>query len=117
MSVAREEYQITYEIFVGSEKLFLLTVNDPDTGDALDLSSTSNYSTGNVKIVKPDGTIITTVSIGFSNRSNGVVSFTILDTITTNTNAGNWTGNLELLDDTGTIVEQQVFGFKILENY
>lgn len=117
MSTVRKSYPLVLEIFVGSQKTYLITIDDPDTNEPLDLSNESTYDTGNFKIIKPDGTLIATLSITYADRTNGVISFTVTDTITTNTNAGNWTGNVELIDDSSTIVEQQVLNFNILENF
>jgi len=114
MSTTRESFQFTFEIFVGSEKTFLVTITDPDTNEAIDLSNTNTYNSGNFRIIKPDETVITTITIAFADRLNGVVSFTVPDTVTITSNAGNWIGNVQLLDSSSTIIEQQVFGFNIL---
>lgn len=117
MSTRRIDYGLTLEIFAGTTKDFELIIEDPDTGDPKDLSDTSTYNDGSVKIVKPDGTVITTVSISFLDRAAGIVGFTITDEYATNTNAGNWIGNLELINNVPKIVDQQLFNFNILENY
>jgi len=115
MSTVRTSYPLLFEIFVGSEKTFLTTITDPDTSEAVDLSNTSTFATGNFKIVKPDDTIITTISISYTSRASGVISFTVPNTVTTILNAGNWIGNVQLLDSTSKIIEQQIFNFNILE--
>lgn len=114
MSLVRTQFDTLLEIFVGSEKTFFVTITDPITGEAVDLTSTTAFATGNMRIIKPDDTVITTISISYTSRSTGVISFTVPDTVTIIGNAGNWIGNVQLLDDTSTITEQQVFNFNIL---
>lgn len=117
MSIRRIDYEVTLEIFAGTRKDFELVIEDPSTGEAKDLSDTNTYNDGNVKIVKPDGTIITTVSITYNDRPNGIVGFTIDETVATNDNAGNWIGNVELINNVPKTIDQQLFNFNILENF
>lgn len=117
MSTTRIDYGVTFEISAGTTKIFQLTVIDPETGNAKDLSNTSTYDTGEVKIYKPDNTIIGTLAITYIDRPNGKVQWTVTPTEASNTNAGNWIGDLELSNDTPLIIEQQFFNFNILESF
>lgn len=117
MSTTRIDYGTLLDIFAGTTKLFTLIVTDPVTGDPKNLSDTSVFNTGRVKIVKPDTTIIATLSITYSDRPNGEIEFTVTSADATNANAGNWVGNMELENDSAQIVEQQHFNFNIIENY
>ncbi len=117
MSTTRIDYGTTLEIFAGTTKTFTLIVNDPVTGLPKDLSDTAVFDSGNVKIFKPDGTVIVTLTVTYSDRPNGEIQFTVTSATATNANAGNWIGNMELLNNGAVIVEQQLFNFNILENY
>jgi hypothetical protein len=117
MSVERQDYGTLLEMFVGTTKTFILTIKDPDTGLAFDMSDTAVFNTGQVKIIQPDGTIIVTVAITYTDRPNGEVEFTIVAATAINTNAGNWKGEVELSNDDPIVIEQQAFNFNILESY
>jgi hypothetical protein len=117
MSMNRQRFEADYDIFVGTEKTITLTVLDPDTGGGVVMTNTALYSTGNFKIVKPDGSIISTLPITYFDRNNGVINVTILDTVTVLANAGNWVGDLELINSTGKKIDQQLVGINILESY
>jgi len=117
MSTTRIDYGVLFEILAGSTKIFQFTVIDPETGQAKDLTDTSTFDTGQVKIVKPDNTIITTVTVTYTDRINGIVQFTVPATDANNANAGNWIGELELSNTTPLVVEQQFFNFNILESF
>ena len=117
MSTTRIDYGTLLEIFAGTTKLFTLIVKDPVTGLPEDLSDTAVFNTGRVKIIRPDTTIVATLSITYSDRPNGEIEFTVTSTAATNANAGNWVGNMELENDSAQIVEQQNFNFNIIENY
>ena len=117
MSTVRTDYGVLLEMFVGSNKTFSLTIKDPDTGLAFNMSDTTEFNTGQVKIIKPDATVITTVSITYFDRPNGIIQFTILAADAINTNAGNWKGEVELSTDVPVVFEQQAFNFNILESY
>ena len=58
MSTERNDFGTSFIIFAGSTKTFTLTIKDPDTGLVFNLSNTTDFDTGEVKIIKPDGTII-----------------------------------------------------------
>ncbi len=117
MSTTRIDYGVKFDISAGTTKIFQFTVIDPETGQAKDLSDTGTYATGEAKIYMPDGTIIGTLTITFTDRPNGIVQFTVTPTEANNTNAGNWIGDLELSNTGADIVEQQFFNFDILESY
>jgi len=114
MSQVRTQYDTLLEMFVGSEKPFFMTITDPTTGEPVDLSSETDFATGNMRIIKPDDTVITTISISFTDRTNGVISFTVLDTVSVIANAGNWIGNIQIVNSVSKITAQQVFNFNIL---
>lgn len=117
MSTTRIDYGVTFEISAGTTKIFQFTVIDPETGQPKDLSDTATYDDGDVKIYKPDATIIGTLTITYTDRPNGIIQFIVTPTEANNTNAGNWIGDLELINTTPDIVEQQFFNFNILESY
>lgn len=116
MSTTRIQYETVFEQFVGETRTFEITVKDPDTGGALNLSDTTTYATARVKITKPNGTIIATLAANYSDRNNGKVTYTVDDTIATEANAGNWMGLLELLNSTPKIITKQRFNHNILES-
>ncbi len=117
MSMNRTDYGLKYDVEVDSQKPLTITLGDPNTGGALNMGDTTQYNSGVVKIIKPDGTIIANVVITFDDRPNGVVGFTILDVDTVLANAGNWTGNLEISSDAPKIITQLKFNYNIIESY
>ena len=117
MSVRRQDFGSELEMYVDTEKTFQLSIIDPETNDAQDLTNTTIFSTGVVKIYKPDGTIISTSNITYIDRAGGVVEFTMLETDSVLANAGNWIGDLELVNTSSKIVDQQKFNFNILVSY
>ena len=117
MSINRVDYGLVYDVEVDSEKELIIIVNDPNTGTGLVMGDLTQYDSGVVKIVKPDGTIISNVAITFEDRANGIVGFTIPDTDTVFANAGNWTGNLEISSDEPKIILQLKFNYNIIESY
>jgi hypothetical protein len=96
MSTRRQDFGVTFTVNVGTTKSLQLTILDPDTGLAKDLSSNTVYAGSTVKIYKPDGTQIgATINATFSNRSNGIMLFTVSGTSqATLANAGNWIGEI-----------------------
>lgn len=117
MSLVRKDFGLLFEVEVGSERPLTITVKDPVSGVGLDMTDATQYDTGVVKIVKPDGTIIVSVVITFDDRDNGLIGFKILDTTTILANAGNWQGNLEILNDSSKIILQLQFNYNIIESY
>lgn len=119
MSINREDFGVTLEIHSGTTKEFELTVIDPDTGVAKDLSDTDVYATGIVKIYKPGGTQIgANMGVSYDTpRTTGIIFFTITSTHSNIINAGNWIGNVEFLNTDGVKIDQQFFNINILESY
>ena len=108
---------VEYRIKSGSRATLELTVQD-SSGTAKNLSNTVTYATGVWKVWKPDGTLIINGAIIFSDRTNGVVTYALSAADTAITNAGNWTGEVELLNSSAVISEQtKSFNFTIAESY
>jgi|TARA_R110000796_G_C14381916_1_gene415320 hypothetical protein len=102
---------------VGSRRTLSLTLTD-DTGTAIDMSSTTSYSTGRWKVWKPDGTLLINGTLTFTTRSTGFVSYVLVASDTVIANAGVWEGEVEILDDSSTmVVQSSTFTFTILESY
>lgn len=117
MSIRMGDYGDTLEIFAGTTKQFTITITDPTTGSAIDMSDTVVYASGIFKILKPDFTQIgTNVSISFSSRAAGQIQFTITSTIAAVSNAGNWIGELEISNATPVVIDQQRFNFNIIQS-
>lgn len=119
MSVNRENFEVTLEITSGTTKQFELTIINPDTGTAQDLTDTGVYNTGSVKIYKPDPSealIASGIGVSFTDRANGIITFTVNDTISASANAGNWIGEVEFSNQTPVVIDQQKFGFNIIES-
>lgn len=114
MSQVRTQFQAQLEISVGSTKVMQLIVEDPETGEPLDMTDDNLFATGNAVITKPDKTIIVTTPISYVDRPNGVIEFTIDDTVTTIENAGNWLGKVKFINTLGKIINQEKFNFNIL---
>ena len=119
MSTRRQDFGVTFTVNVGTTKSLQLTILDPDTGLAKDLSSTTLYATSTVKIYKPDGTQIgATINATFSSRANGVMIFTVSGTSqSTLANAGNWTGEIAFANNTGATIDQQQFNIDIKQSF
>lgn len=118
MSTNREDFGVTLEITAGTTKQFEVTITDPDTNQAVDMQDTAVYNSGSVKIYQPDGTLITSgVGVSFTDRANGIVTFTILAAVAVNANAGNWIGEIEFSNQTPTVIDQQKFNFNIIESF
>ena len=108
---------VEYRIKSGSRATLELTVQD-SSGTAKNLSNTVTYSTGVWKVWKPDGTLIINGAIIFSDRTNGVISYALSAADTVIANAGNWSGEVELLNSAGVMSEQtKSFNFTIEESY
>ena len=80
------------------------------------LTDGSVFDTGFFNILAGDFTLIATVPISYFDRPNGIIEFTVDDTITTNTNAGNWNGEVQLINVLSQTILQQVLNFNILES-
>ena len=108
---------IEFRIKAGSRATLELTINDA-TGSAKSLTDTNTYTTGDWKVWKPDGTLIIDGAITSDNRAGGIVTYVLTANDTVIANAGNWEGEIELKNSTGTVVEQtQTFSFIIEESY
>ena len=119
MSTRRQDFGVTFTVNVGTTKSLQLTILDPDTGLAKDLSSNTVYAGSTVKIYKPDGTQIgATINATFSNRSNGIMLFTVSGTSqATLANAGNWIGEIAFTNSGGLTVDQQQFNIDIKQSF
>jgi hypothetical protein len=119
MSTRRQDFGVTFTVNVGTTKSLQLTILDPDTGLAKDLSSNTLYAGSTVKIYKPDGTQIgATINATFSNRSNGIMLFTVSGTSqATLANAGNWIGEIIFTNNGGLTVDQQQFNIDIKQSF
>ena len=119
MSTRRQDFGVTFTVNVGTTKSLQLTILDPDTGLAKDLSSNTLYAGSTVKIYKPDGTQVgATINATFSNRSNGIMLFTVSGTSqATLANAGNWIGEIAFTNNGGLTVDQQQFNIDIKQSF
>ncbi len=114
MSLVRTQFDATLEINVDTTKVMQLVIEDPETGEPLDLSDTDIYDTGTFVIREPDKTIIATVPFLYIDRPNGLIEFAIDDTITTLENAGNWKGIVQFININTLIIDQRKINFNIL---
>ena len=106
-----------YRVKSGSRATLELTVQD-SSGTAKNLSNTVTYSTGVWKVWKPDGTLIINGAVIYSDRTNGKVTYALSASDTAIANAGNWTGEVELLNSSAVVSEQtKSFNFTIEESY
>ena len=100
-----------FRVKVGSKPTLQLTITD-DAGTAKNLSNTVTYNTGKWKVWKPDGTLVINGNITYATRASGIVTYTLVTSDTVIANAGNWSGEIELLDSSGGISEQtKTFNF------
>ena len=108
---------VEYRVKSGSRATLELVVQD-SSGTAKNLSNTVTYSTGVWKVWKPDGTLIINGAITYSDRTNGKIIYALSATDTALANAGNWSGEIELLNSAGVMSEQtKSFNFTIEESY
>ena len=108
---------VEYIVKSGSRATFALIVND-SSGTAKNPSNTVTYSTGVWKVWKPDGTLIINGAITYSDRTNGVITYALSAADTAIANAGNWSGEVELLNSSAIMSEQtKSFNFTIEESY
>ena len=119
MSTRRQDFGVTFTVNVGTTKSLQLTILDPDTGLAKDLSSNTVYAGSTVKIYKPDGTQVgATINATFSNRSNGIMLFTVSGTSqATLANAGNWIGEIAFTNNGGLTVDHQQYNIDIKQSF
>jgi hypothetical protein len=108
---------VEYRVKSGSRATLELVVQD-SSGTAKNLSNTVTYSTGVWKVWKPDGTLVINGAITYSDRTNGKIIYALSATDTAIANAGNWSGEIELLNSAGVMSEQtKSFNFTIEESY
>ena len=106
-----------FRVKAGSRATLQLTVAD-SSGVAKNLTNTTTYATGKWKVWKPGGTLLVDGSVTFTDRTNGIVSYSLSATDTAIANAGIWAGEVELKDSNGDISEQTTtFQFIIEESY
>ena len=122
MSTRRQDFGITFTVNVGTTKSLQLTILDPDTGLAKDLSSVTLYASSTVKIYKPDGTQVgNTINASFgtaSDRTAGIMVFTISGSSQSLlANAGNWIGEIIFANNAGVTIDQQQFGIDIKQSF
>lgn len=116
MSQRRYDYGTTHELFAGTSKIFRFQIIDPETGEPKSLLDDDVYATGKVKWVKIDFSLIGTFDVSYVTRSTGIVEYYVDSDVSTNENAGNWIGELELFNTDGKTVEQQRFNANIYES-
>jgi len=106
-----------FRVKSGSTPTLQITIKD-DAGNAKDLSNTVTYASGKWKVWKPDGTLLINGTITYVTRASGIISYALTSSDTAIANAGNWSGEVELLDSSSVISEQtKTFNFVIEESY
>ena len=106
-----------YRIKAGSRATLSLTITD-SAGTAKSLTDTVTYASGSWKVWKRDGTLIINGAITYDDRVNGIIIYALTANDTLVANAGNWEGEVELKNSSGTMIEQtQTFNFTIEESY
>ena len=106
-----------YRVKAGSRATLSLTITD-SAGTSKSLTDTVTYASGNWKVWKPNGTLIINGAITYDDRANGIIIYALTANDTLITNAGNWEGEVELKNSSGTMIEQtQSFNFTIEESY
>ena len=106
-----------YRVKAGSRATLQLTITD-SAGLAKSLTDTVTYASGSWKVWKRDGTLIINGAITYDDRVNGIIIYALTANDTLVANAGNWEGEVELKNSSGTMIEQtQSFNFTIEESY
>lgn len=117
MSVSQTGRNLVFTIKAGDLATLVITILTP-AGLAKDLSNSTTYATAKFKVWKPDGTLIINGAASYTDRPNGVVSYTLQAADTLITNAGTWDGEVELLNTTPAIVDQtETFTVRIIDSY
>lgn len=117
MSTSLVGRNIVFKIKAGDRATLVITVLTP-AGIAKDLTNTTTYATAKFKVWKTDGTLIINGAATYTDRPNGVISYTLQAADTLITNAGIWDGEVEMLDNTSTIFDQtETFTVQILDSY
>jgi hypothetical protein len=102
---------VEFRVKVGATATLVLTTK-------LDLSNTVTFATGKWKVWKPNGTLLINGDIVYTTRASGIISYTLTSSDTATANAGNWSGEVEMLNSSGAISEQtKTFNFTIEESY
>lgn len=115
MSQVYQDLGAVYETYAGTTETFSATIIDPDLGTPMNLTDTTKFANGNAnaKIVKPNNNIIGIVPITYNDRTNGIVQFTVDDTIATNYNLGNYIVEIILGNASNKPILQQNANFNI----
>lgn len=115
MSLVREQFDATLEITVGTTKIMTLIIEDPETGEPVDLSDTDIYSTAKYLITKPDKSLVgPELTVTFVDRPTGVTEFLVPASTTILENAGNWLGTIQFINVGSLIIDQRKMNFNIL---
>jgi len=110
---------IIYTIKVGSTNALQFNIYD-DTGVNLrDLSNTSTYASGTLRVWKPDGTLVINGAITFTTRASGLVTYGVSSSDSVAANAGKWYGEIQMKSNDGTTITLQTdtFSFHIENSY
>lgn len=112
MSSVYEDLGETYENTVGSIIQYESVIEDPETGQNMNITDTSVFATVTVIIYKPNGNLICVPITGtYLDRPNSIVEWQ--NPAFTNAVAGNWKGVIQLFNNAGTMITQQFFNFNI----
>ena len=112
MSSVYQDLGETYTIKVGSTILFESVIDDPETGQVMDITDTGVFATAKVLLYKPNGNYICAPIVAqYSDRPNSIVSWQAgtFD----NTLSGNWKGVIQLFNNASQCVTQQFFNFNV----
>jgi len=85
---------IEYSVKVGSRKTLSLTLED-SCNCVVAMCCACVYSTGTWKVFKPCGTSVFCGAVVYSNRSGGVVTYSLGACDATSANKGAWAGEVE----------------------
>jgi len=118
MSTVREQFDATLEVSVGTKKVMSLIIEDPETGEPIDMSDSEIYNTAKFIITRPDKSLVGPVlTVTYVDRPNGLVEFLVetgTDKTTIIENAGNWLGTVQFINITTDIIDQRKMNFNIL---
>lgn len=115
MSQVQQQKEVIYEVFAGTTKTFTTIVEDPSTGQIEDISDDQIYTTGFAEISRPDGSLLGTVNITYTDRANGIVTWTVESDITNSYNVGNWLVNVKFYNILDQKINELEASFNILE--
>src|SRR5574337_321136 len=118
MSQVYKDYGTLYTISVGTTKMFTSVIIDPNTGQAMDMTNQTVFTSGSVDITQADGTLIqSAIPINFSVRTAGASRITWVAGPFTNLQAGNWKAFLKINNSLGIQIDGQTYNFQITELY